>query len=331
MESAMAMSYLEKLATKDTGRLALAGRKSIRGRIVVFPATIRFRDLIRLPENDKSFRNYYVAFDASGESVGRRLRGEIGFLARLIRLAPLCHEMQLYCLDRKTDGAFVMIAAVVARVVGLPVIFHDYGFCRPRGSRRAFSRPAFFRHVEYGDTTADKFDCDIPSVSFRYDSIDISCYRKWAKQTAVPRIIVYGDFGDPKAVTLVTKTHEMVKRKYPRTEFFLVSLTDFGPEEIAEVDGSVNFYSPRSEEEMQGLFSEADGVMLLTPGGLNRLFVARARATGYPVIINGLDYFDIDDDKGRYIPASRGSYSELAEAVISLVDDETYYRSFRDF
>lgn len=123
----------------------------------------------------------------------------------------------------------------------------------------------------------------------------------------------------------------MVKRKYPRTEFFLVSLTDFDRRSVEETDGSINFYSPRSEEEIQGLFSAADGVMLLSPGGVNRLFVSRARAAGYPVIVNGLDYSETDNDKDRYIAASRGSYSELAEAVISLVDDETYYRDFREF
>lgn len=328
----MTMSYLEKLATKDTGRLALASRKSARGRLVVYPATIGFPNLIRLPENDESFRNYYVAFDDSSGLVGHRLKAEMVFLARLIRLAPVCHEMQLYCVDEKADCNYVMIAAVIARVIGLPVMFHDYGFRRPGESRRVLSRPALFRRIEYGDTTAEESnDSCIPSVSFRFDPFDISCYRQCAKQTAVPRMIVYGDFGDPKTIALVTRTHEMVKRKYPRTEFFLVSLTDFDRRGVEEIDGSINFYSPRSEEEIQGLFSAADGVMLLSPGGINRLFVSRARAAGYPVILNGLDYPETDHDKGRYIAASRGSYSELAEAVISLVDDETYYRDFRDF
>jgi hypothetical protein len=332
LDLTMAMSYLEKLATKDTGRLALASRKSARGRLVVYPATIGFPDLIRLRENDESFRNYYVTFDSSGGLVGRRLRTEMMFLARLIRLAPICHEMQLYCVDERADRNYVMFAAVIARVIGLPVMFHDYGFRRPGESRRVLSRPALFRRIEYGDTTAEEpNDGRIPSVSFRFDPIEISCYRKWVKQRAVPRVIVYGDFGDPKTISLVTRTYEMVKRKYPRTEFYLVSLTDFNRRGVEDIDGSINFYSPRSEDELQGLFSAADGVMLLSPGGVNRLFVSRARAAGYPVIVNGLDYSETDHDKGRNIAASRGSYSGLAEALISLVDDETYYRGFRDF
>ncbi len=328
----MAMSYLEKLATMGTGRLTLAARKSARGRMIVYPATIGFRELIRVPDDEASYRNYYIPFDASGSSIGRRLRGGMGLFGRLLRVAPVCHEMHLYCLDRTLDASCVIIAAVFARLIGLPVTFHDYGFRRTGKNGRADARPTLFRRVEYGDGTACRNHDDwVVNLSFRYDPVDISCYRKFAKETAVPRVIVYGDFGRPGTISLAVRTHDMIKQKYPRTEFFLVSLADFDPGIIDEISRSANFYFPRDEVEMQGLFAEADSVMLLSPGGVNRMFLSRARAAGFPVIVNGLDYPEIDPGGSPCLSVAQGSYGGLAEAVISLIDDEVLYRSFRDF
>jgi hypothetical protein len=326
------MSYLEKLATMGTGRLSLAARKRTRGRMIVYPATVGFRELIRVPDDEKSFRNYYIPFDGSGSSLGRRLRGGVGFFGRLLRVAPVCHEMHLYCLDRTLNASFVMVAAVFARLIGLPVIFHDYGFRHSGEDGRADTRPALFRHVEYGDDTGCRNDeGGIMNASFRYDPVDISRYREFEKKRAVPRVIVYGDLGRPGTISLAARTHEMVKQKYPRTEFFLVSLAEFDPEIVDEIGRSANFYFPRDEMEMQGLFSAADSVMLLSSGGVNRMFLSRARAAGFPVIVNGLEYPDGDRHGGAYLPVARDSYSGLADAVISLVDDEDHYRSFRDF
>lgn len=328
----MAMSYLEKLATIGTGRLTLAYRKNARGRMIVYPATIGFRDLIRMPGDEKSFRNYYIAFDASGMSMGRRLRGGMEFLGRLLRVAPVCHEMHLYCFDRSSDADGVMMAAIFARLIGLPVVFHDYGFLCNGKDGHADAWPALFRHVEYGDGTAGRdYAAAAPNRSYRYDPVDISCYRKFAKDTAVPRVIVYGDFGRPGIISLAARCHDMVKQKYPRTEFYLVSLAESDSGGYDELGESANFYSPRNDMEMQGLFAEADCVMLLSPGGVNRMFISRARAAGFPVVVNGLEYSDLDRGGGRYLAAARGSYSGLAGAVISLVDDEDHYRSFRDF
>jgi len=300
--------------------------------MIVYPATVGFRDLIRMPGDEKSFRDYYIAFDSSGKSPGRRWRRGLGLIGRLLRVAPVCHEMHVYCFDRTSDTGGVMTAAVFARLIGLPVVFHDYGFRRNGKDGHADTRPALFRHVEYGDGTAHLLqDGNSANRSYRYDPIDISCYRKFVKEAAVPRVIVYGDFGRPGMVSLAARTHELVKRKYPRTEFFLVSLADFESEIIEELGDSANFYSPRNETEMQGLFAEADCVMLLSPGGVNRMFISRARAAGFPVVVNGLDYPDNDQSGKSYISADRGSYSGLAEAVISLVDDDTYFRNFRDF
>ncbi len=328
----MAMSYLEKLATMGTGRLSMAARKSARGRMIVYPATIAFRDLIRLPGDTKSFVDYYVPFGASERSLGRRARSGLALLGRLLRVAPICHEMHLYCLDRTFDSACVMVAAIFARLIGLPVTFHDYGFRRDGKDGRADLQPALFRHVEYGDGTAhaDR-DSGARNRSYRYDPVDASCYRGFAKKTAVPRVIVYGDFGRPGTVSLAARTHDMVKQKYPRTEFYLVSLAEFDSGAVEEIGRSANFYFPRNEMEMQGLFAAADSVVLLSAGGVNRMFVSRARAAGFPVIVNGLEYPDLDREGGPYLPVARGSYSGLAEAVISLVDDEDHYRSFRDF
>lgn len=79
---------------------------------------------------------------------------------------------------------------------------------------------------------------------------------------------------------------------------------------------------------MQELFTATDTVLLVSPGGINRYFISRARAAGFPVIVNGLEYPDEEVSGQVFLTVPRDSYSGLAEAIISLVDDETRYRSF---
>ena len=156
--------------------------------------------------------------------------------------------------------------------------------------------------------------------------MDRSAYGALKKKQAVPRVIAYGDFEDGRIVSLVYRVHELVKRKYPRTEFFLTSFS--AGQSLDPADMSLRVSSPQTEKELWGLFSEADVVMLLSPGGVNRMFLARALAAGYPVIANGLDYSAADPGGRRIVTIPRDSYSSLADAVISLVDDDAYYRSF---
>ena len=90
-------------------------------------------------------------------------------------------------------------------------------------------------------------------------------------------------------------------------------------------DPSLLFAGVDSEASLQEEFGQGDILMLLSPGGLNRLFAVRARSAGYPIITNGIKSHAPGQ---KVLVAARDSYSELAEAIIGLVDDDTYYQSF---
>ncbi len=84
----------------------------------------------------------------------------------------------------------------------------------------------------------------------------------------------------------------------------------------------------QGQDELLALFREGDVLILLSVGGLNQCLIRRARAAGYPIITNGIDYSSAGMPPLSIIMVPRDSYGGLADAVIRLVDDEEYYRRF---
>jgi hypothetical protein len=188
------------------------------------------------------------------------------------------------------------------------------------------------RLVELGDTLGPRDECiGVAPISVRIDAEGLTAYRNYTKKRSVPHVLVYGDFDDSKTRSQVARAYDLVKQKYPRTEFRLVAPALIGRYESPgdKTNGSFVFCYPRTEQDMQKLFSEADTLMLVSAGGINRHFISRARAAGHPVIVSDLDYSGGDTAGYACLSTPRGSYTDLAQAVISLVDDETYYRSFQ--
>jgi len=326
----MAISFLERLATRGTGRWGAESFEHRRGRLVVYPSYIGYERLIRAPEN-RDIHNFHIEYDPAVCSDPKSIRVGFRLLVRLIKTLPRCEEMILFRCNRQYDKLCTLLTAIMARLAGVPVILCDYSFSsslQKRSTRRLFS---LCRRVELGDASGWESDMDgLVPVSFRIDDGNLSAYRAFAKNRSVPSVLVYGDFDDSKTVSLVRRAYDLVKQKYPRTEFRLVVPAGFEFEEASEErsNGSFRFCYPRTEREMQALFSETDTMMLVSPGGINRYFITRAHAAGYPVIVNGLDYPDTDTPGNAVLTAPRGSYTGLAEAVISLVDDDVHYRSF---
>jgi hypothetical protein len=148
-----------------------------------------------------------------------------------------------------------------------------------------------------------------------------------AKTSAVPVVIVCGDFGSHRIVSLARRAHDLVKQKYPRTEFYLLSpvIGDEADPVYLEEEQSFRVITPMSHNDLRSLYEQADTLVLLSSGGLNRDWLVRAFAAGYPVVSNGPL---LGKDDSRIIAVPRDSYSGLAEAVIRLVDDADHYRSF---
>jgi len=127
---------------------------------------------------------------------------------------------------------------------------------------------------------------------------------------------------------LARRAHELVKQKYPRTVFTMISITDGSTRSGSPKEDSLAHRLVTGEADLLSVFAEGDMVMLLSPGGINDLIAVRARTAGFPIIVNGFGFVDPIPTPVRAVVVPRDSYSALAEAVIRLVDDDGYYLSF---
>jgi len=320
----MELALLEKLARRETGRAEISKRESSEGRIVIYP-----RDLAGRPESRDDSENGRVTYDlvygSGGDSVAAGAAAWLRYLARLFRLVPVCSTADFYLYSVNRHGWFILTALIALRLCGIGIRIHDYRFGVV--DYNSYNRLLYplCRSIEIGDISAlDGGEAYPPGLCFRAAVFDPAPYGSFRKRRAVPKVIVYGDFERKRNLALVRRVHEMVKQKYPRTEFFLVSyLSGDGIGGGMAFDDSVKVRMVKDNCDQGPLFEQADMVLLLSPGGLNRSFVKRARAAGFPVIVND---FESGLSGDSILRVARDSYSQMASAIIRLVDDEEYYR-----
>ena len=324
----MDFAFLEKMAFQGFGRFPSSVGEKVSRRLVLYPSRLRFQDLIDEPEDHLYSRSYFLEYGTSPAEPNNSIAAKFRFMASLFKTLPVSSRVQLHLFSAKQDRLYTLITIVAAGLMGIPVDLHDYRFISNRNLKLSRIIYPLVRRLELGDASGvHEAVSKAPSISFRSELAGLNQYRAFRHDRAVPKVLVYGDFERRKIISLAGRTHELIKQKYPRTEFMLVSMTaDIENHIPADTfDRSVKIAIPRSEAEVQSFFSDADIVLLLSHGGLNRFMVMRARAAGHPVVTNGIDYPSHDS---HIINVVRDSYSGLAEAVIRLVDDEAYYRSF---
>jgi hypothetical protein len=324
----MDYAILEKLARRETGRAEAGLREQRPGRLIIAPTGLTYRRLLNGNDSSAPTNTYLLEYDNQDNSAYGSISGFIRYLIGLARLLPVCARVDFFLLSEARIKKSVMTAMIMARLLGISIHFHDYRFRTERGEKLARTIYPLCDRLELGDPAAVPEGAAIPSsISFRQEDDDFEAYRELAKVRAVPKVVVYGDFESRRIISLVRRAHEAIKQKYPRTEFVLATMTKL-PEGCIDqdtFDGSVAMMAIDSEAGFRACLTEADTLMLLSPGGLNQCLMARARAAGYPVIVNGFDYPDM---RPSVIRVDRGSYSGLADAVIRLVDDDEYYRGF---
>ena len=316
-------AFFEKMATRETGRLSASARETAGATLVVSPENLNYAGIL---DNHHPGRNrYFIEYADSGGEWLKLIRQLPFFLWRLLKILSACKNVELYLFSPRIDGPFIMAAAALARLIGRPVRLYDYRFRNDHPGRLETILQSFCSEIVYGDISGLTANENIePGISFRIESIEAPDYNRLQKKRAVPRVLVYGDFTDEKTITLIRRTHDLVKRKYPRTEFILSTLLDMDSFESS--DNSLRIKSLVSEKDMADLLDSSDIMMLISPGGGNRLFGFRAARAGYPIITNGFEFFySLGTDP---VIASRDSYSALADAVTRMVDDEEYYRGF---
>jgi hypothetical protein len=315
---------LERLALRETGREAGAIKARALRRLVVSPQGSDGWDW--RPAGDA--QSYHLLYRRQ-RGVWGTMTGVCSMLVRLVRLAPVSEGIELYLFSSRRDRWFVLAAAITGRILGTPVTLHDYAFRPGDEDRIQDASYQLCSRLELGDATATIPDgIPISCVTYRLDAPNRERYAALQKSRSVPRVLVYGDFEQQRNWALAERAHDMIKQKYPRTEFILTSLTSTatGSGRHGEAEHSLTRRDCRSEDDLFSVFEQADIVLLLSSGGLNRCFACRAAAAGYPLICNGFAYPSGECPAANVITVDRDSYSGLADAIVRLVDDETYYR-----
>ncbi len=322
-------AFPEKLAATGTGRPMVMPRETAEGRLVIYPGRLRYRELLRKRFPRKKVKAYYLEIGYGNITVLGRLWNRLKYLFQLFRYLDACREVDLCVFSYGADMFPAFLTAAICRLKGRSVVLHDFSFPSSSKSRWACLMDSLCRHRVIADPTAlpDK-EPPARNVTLRVFCDDLAAYRMFQKDRAVPRVIVYGNFENRLVLSLAGRTHDLIKEKYPRTEFVLVSLTDSDNIRTEVSATSIIMATPMTEDELRSIYSASDMVVLLSPGGVNRMFVRRAQAACFPIVTNGFEHSVISSSGRQSIVAVRDSYSSLAAEIIGLVDDEGYYRSF---
>lgn len=320
----MNQGFLEKLAIRETGRLSQSAAIRRGSRIIIYPGRLRYTDLIKGNHLNRRDKFHFIEYGVGQES-------GFSFVQYLYRLVPFlrgCRSIEFYLLSMTLDGKYGLLTAALGKLLGVPVTIYDFGFRNGFERKMRAQIDSVANNRIGGDVTlVGEYEKIPANISFRREALDSSGYQSLCKNRAVPHVMVYGDFGNSQVVALARRAHDIVKQKYPRTEFMLTSFdsdqTDYGSHEWGN-----SFYlcQPDSETALMKLFEVADTLLLLSAGGLNRFFLFRARAARFPIITNGINYADESGNTGEIITVVRDSYSSLAGEIVKLVDDEAYYK-----
>jgi hypothetical protein len=324
----MDWAILEKMAGHETGRMPVSAEGMSRGRMIVFPRDLSYQRPLLVQTGKDRAETFFLDYPLYPRSSFKTIGDYLKFTLTLFKYLPVCRKLDLFVFSDRNNWLCIILTAIMSRLLGLEASLHDYRFRTDKGGRLTRILYPLCQRLEVGDITAVTDERTVSSdVLFRSEASDLEAYAGFRKSRAVPRVIIYGDFESRRVISLVVRTHELIKQKYPRTEFILAPLTSHYENYIdpGSLDSSIIIKPVDSEASLKSQFSDSDIVMLLSPGGLNRCFLIRAREAGYPVIANDLNY---PEDKQGVISVPRDSYSGLAEAVIRLVDDDAYYQSF---
>lgn len=296
-------------------------------KLVLYPRRLRYREI--LTDTGSGDHCRYLPFSPAMGITGRNGWRTVQFLRTLWRQLDRCDRLEIFFLSPRLDWPAVFTSAVISRLKGVPSVLHDLSFRDCAADHRLkMLRSLCLSSGEAGDVgDGDGADGVVAGMEW-LSAPDGESYRRMRKDKAVPHVIVVGNEGNERMTALARRAFDLVKQKYPRTEFFMATVTENGVMVDGEIGGGLSRRVIAGEQEMKSLFAESDVVAFLSPGGINGLFAARAQAVGFPIIVNGFDLVGSSLSPARPVVIPRDSYSALAEAVIRLVDDDVYYRSF---
>jgi len=287
-------------------------RPVIATKLIWYPLNFRYEEVTKF--TGEGIR-YYLPYGIDGKRWWRAVASSLYWPVKLC-LTPrgrLGWEVFIAC--NRRDSFWALTLTISAKLRGIPLVVHDYRFLS--------KSPGFLcRLFEFPVQSNTVKDMSAPHLIF---------YQNFRKKRAVPKVIVYGDHEDLALWSVVKRTCNLVKQKYPRTEFVIPFMVEPDDDLYRIAKGSIITKSIQSESDLLQLFEQADILVLLSKGGFNDVFSQRAETAGYPVIINGAEY-GLENMKPIYpIAVSYNNPVAMAEAIIKLVDNDKYYQSFSLF
>ncbi len=320
---------LEKLALKETGRKRTYTRYLAVKGLVVYPRELALSDVLRERYPEKRSDQYFISYPVYNDNPFYRVFSYFLFIISLLRFSFVREIAVLICRSGQSR-VYTLLALAFGRIYGKKIMLHDYRFEHLTEGEKKSNLHSLSRRIEFGtgiSSIPKSLEDNI--VSCRHEVIDESAFRGNIKKQAVPTVIVSGDFQKNRVVSLVFRTHELVKQKYPRTQFILV---DMFPESMSAYvhyknTHSFRFVSPQSFAELDEIYSGADMQVIATSRGLSQLFTRRAQASHYPIITNGFTLPGYLLPEEQYV-ASRDSYSELASRILTFVDCPEAYQGY---
>ncbi|MEZ5360162.1 MAG: hypothetical protein R3F48_15200 [Candidatus Zixiibacteriota bacterium] len=320
----MYLTWLEKLAIKETGRKIAADAARKKSRLIVYPQELTLADITAPYLVSNNEEHFSLAYSIRPLALPGRIWRYLRFALSCLRYSFVTNA-DVFVYSGGCGRVYGLMATILIRLFGGRVTIHDYRF-HDEVFQRSRLR-SLGRQIEFGVLPEHiPADSKHKRISCRSEIIPDALYDIPAKSQAAPKVFVYGDFARNRVVSLARRVHDLVKQKYPRTEFVLVGLF---PEELTAIGHATGIYSiraesPASETELAKVISDSDIGLFLSPGGLTRFYSLRAMRAHIPLFTNGFSLENYDKDSREYV-ATRDSYSDIAAKIVALVDDPELY------
>lgn len=323
-------NLIARLAINETGRASIPCIKRKDRICVVYPDYLSYTEIISDRYSNDVTRIDYFRFDCRPGGNWGSLMSVLSLLYRLFWFARQIGSIEMYSFSSKLDFPFLFITAAVSRLFGFRITFHDYCFNHNGRSRKTKWLYCLSDMVIIGDETR-QIGKYTPSTIFAhlYEFKTLAEYEKSHDESIAPRVMIYGNFELKKNFSIAKRAFEIVKQKYPRTEFDLICPAFLDEDQLSALENNIaiTIVQPQDENQLSKLYANSDILVVLSSGGMNSHFIKRANVSGYPVILNET-ISPKSSGSHRNIFISRDSYSSLAGEIISLADDPDYYRSF---
>ena len=325
MSSILNSDIFSRWAEKQTGRLPTPALRTFRVKGLIVPEQLRFRDL-KVGGDTETYQKRLTLPQPSFLSLSGWLI-LFAYLKNLGRLLFMAEAVDIFMVPGSDNRLLMWLTAILTRLRGRFLILHDFNFYPERRIDKISSLRRLADLLVFGD------HCLVPEQIESSDKTALhreECpegYDSFRKNIPVPRVLVFGDFETRSVRALISNAHDLIKQKYPRTEFILVNLLDGQRWPPENHNNSIRMETPENEKDLAALFKDADIMLLVSPGGLNPIFVSRSRGAGFPIITNG---FLLSSNNPPPVVVPRDSYNTIADEIIRMVDDENYYRQCRD-